>query len=275
MGPGGGMGPGAGGPGGGMGPGAGMEDMGGAEAGMGGLAGAMMGMLGGMGAGQAGGTPAAGATTGGTSGGLSGDPPSAKRFFRSNVPDWAAPVWMPMQGQETLWVYKKGAVVLGFILDRDGYVAAIAVAGEKCGFARTAGWAPHRSIKLGDDYKQVISRYGYPERSSSYEPGRWVASRGGAGPTVGGGIANASRDLILHYGRAANIEFLLLDMKVVRIHIWEPEMRPPGPGLPGAATAGAGAGDMGMGGMPGAGPMGGGMPGAGGPMGGGMPGGPM
>jgi len=207
--------------------------------------------------------------TGAASGGLVGDPPSAKTFSRSNVPDWAAPVWVPMQRSESLWVYKVKAVVLGFVIDRDGYVVAIAVAGNKCSFARTAGWAPNRSVKLGDDYKEVISRYGYPEKTTSYDPGVWVASHGSAGPTLGGGIANASRNLILHYGVTGNIEFLLLDMKVVRIHIWEPEMREPGPGLPttSAAATGAGGAMPGMGGMGPGGPMGGGPGGGMGPAG--------
>lgn len=214
--------------------------------------------------------PAGGGSAPGPNGGsVGGAPPGPNPFFQSNCPDWAAPVWISMQPEETLWVYRKGAVVMGFVLDRDGYIIAIAVAGRKCDWARTAMWDPKRSIKLGDDMRTVINRYGYPDQSATpmgtntWTPVERAFLGQNAGPTVSG-ISNASRDLIMHYGEGNNVEFLLDDMKVVRIHIWEPEARPPAARLTTAAPA-AGAGAMGG--------AGGGMPGMMGP--GGMAPGPM
>ena len=245
-------------------------------------AGMMMGAMGGMLAGLMGGggaqprqeataqAPAGGGSAPGPNGGsVGGAPPGPNPFFQSNCPDWAAPVWISMQPEETLWVYRKGAVVMGFVLDRDGYIIAIAVAGRKCDWARTAMWDPKRSIKLGDDMRTVINRYGYPDQSATpmgtntWTPVERAFLGQNAGPTVSG-ISNASRDLIMHYGEGNNVEFLLDDMKVVRIHIWEPEARPPAARLTTAAPA-AGAGAMGG--------AGGGMPGMMGP--GGMAPGPM
>lgn len=212
--------------------------------------------------------PAGGGGAPGPNGGsVGGAPPGPNPFFDPACPDWIAPVWVSMQPEESLWAYRRGAVVLGFVVDRDGYIVSIALAGRKCEWARTAMWDPRRSIKLGDDYKTVIQRYGYPSSTDPVGTQVYdVTMRGfagsGGGPTAGG-IGNAYRDLILHYGFNDNIEFLLQEMKVVRIHIWEPEARPPA-SRGGGASAGAGAGgDMrgmggpGMGGMPGGGAPGG------------------
>jgi hypothetical protein len=150
-----------------------------------------------------------------------------------------------MTPEETLYVYHRGPVVVGFLLDRDGYVNAIAIAGLRCDWARTALWDPHRSIKLGDDYRRVIERYGYPDRMEAYSRAdrAFASMRSPSAVDASfGGIGNATRDLILHYGEGNNIEFLLRDMKVVRIHIWEPDMRPPAPRTAeGAAAASPGA----------------------------------
>jgi hypothetical protein len=179
------------------------------------------------------GAAAAGAGAGAAGGGggaVGGAPTGPLPFFRTDCPDWAAPVWVPLMAEETLYVYRRGAVVLGVVLDRDGYVIAVAVAGRKCDWARTAMGEPKRSIKLGDDYTRVIQRYGYPETTSTYARNdRSFVSRlsPAAVNAAFGGIANATRDLILHYGYNDNVEFLMRDMKVVRIHIWEPDMRLP------------------------------------------------
>lgn len=202
--------------------------------------------------------PAGGGSAPGPGGGaVGGAPPGPNPFFRSNCPDWAAPVWVSLQPEESLWVYRKGAVVVGFVMDRDGYVLSIAVAGRKCDWARTAMQDPKRAIKLGDDMRKVIERYGYPDQSATpigtntWTPVDRAFLGQNAGPRVTG-IGNASRDLIMHYGEGSNIEFLLDDMKVVRIHIWEPEARPPAARMSaggGAAAAGGMGGEMGA--MPG------------------------
>jgi hypothetical protein len=188
-------------------------------------------------------TATAGVGGAGSGGGSVGGAPIGPRpFFRSDCPDWAAPVWVPMTADESLYVYRRGAVVLGIVVDRDGYVNAIAIAGLSCDWARTALWDPHRSVKLGDDYRRVIERYGYPDESKSYaRTDRAFASMRSldAVNAAFGGIANATRDLIMHYGEGNNVEFLLRDMKVIRIHIWEQDMRPPAPRNAGGGGAAA------------------------------------
>lgn len=230
------------------------------------------------------GAAAVGAWPGPSGGGPGAAPPGPNPFPSPGMPDWAHPVWVPMMPEEALWVYRRGPVVLGFVFDRDGYVVSIAVAGEKCDWARTAMGDPHRQIKLGDDYRRVVSRYGYPAHTRTYNrvDRTWASTLSLDAVRAGfGGIGNASRDLILHYGpyvqgptsarlttQGNNIEFTLRDMKVVRMHIWEPEARPPAP-WPAAGTAAPGVGvgvgaDMGPGmmqGVPGA----QGMPGPAGP----------
>ncbi|MCX7597970.1 MAG: hypothetical protein N2512_03760 [Armatimonadetes bacterium] len=136
-------------------------------------------------------------------------------------PIWALPVWITLQPGEVEWIYQRGPVVMGFAIDRDGYITCIAVAGRECNWARTALWQPHRYVKLGDSFKRVLYRYGYPDRIETYTA---------AGPMTGDnsisvtfGIVNRvfSRDCILRYDEESNIAFTLHDFKVVRIHIWQ------------------------------------------------------
>jgi hypothetical protein len=267
---------------------------GGGNARGGGPGGAPGGMPGGMAGGMAGGGTAGGAGGAGMPGGMpggmgmgaggqsaaaAGGISSQNWFSNSTCPDWAAPVWLPMQSEECLYIYRRGTVVIGFLLDRDGYVGAIAVAGRNCSWARTAMGAPKRSVKLGDTYRTVVQRYGYPATTELFTPVERPFSQAGtvaefAASAGAAGISNASRNVILHYGFDDNIEFTLQDMKVVRIHIWQPDLRDPESRSTGAAAGAGAAGGMG-GGMPGAGGQGGpggqggGMPGQGGGMRGG------
>ncbi|MHB8997289.1 MAG: hypothetical protein ACYC63_18745 [Armatimonadota bacterium] len=171
------------------------------------------GMPGAEGAGGPGGAPG-GAAGGAGAGGLQTVP----------FPIWAMAVWVDLGPGQVEWVYNRGAVVLGFVLDRDGFVSSIAVAAESCNFARTALWRPHRYIKLGDDFKRVIYRYGYPDRSITFtSSGPGSASTGAGSVTVqfSPTVRTYSRDCELHYDEANNVSFTLHDMKVTRIHIWE------------------------------------------------------
>jgi hypothetical protein len=177
-------------------PGAGMPGMPGGEAG---------GPGGGMPGGEGGGMAA---------GGLQSEP----------FPIWALPVWVDLGPREVQWVYNKGPVVLGFVLDRDGFVKAIAIAAEKCDFARTALWRPHAYVKLGDDFKRVIYRYGYPDEIVTFtSSGPGSASTGGGSVSVqfGQTTRTFSRDCILRYRDNNNIEFTLHNMKVTRLVIWQ------------------------------------------------------
>lgn len=141
-----------------------------------------------------------------------------------DIPDWAAPVQVQMTTKEQMWCYRRNGIALAFILDRDGYVVKIAVAGKKADWIRTAMGEPKRTIKLGDDFQKVVERYGYPET---------INNMGGDG---------FSRDAVLHFGYANNIAFTLREMKVVSIRIWETDLRGtapvrlPAPGISASPT---------------------------------------
>jgi hypothetical protein len=220
--------------------GAGMPGMGGMEMGgmmpgmmpgmeMGGMMGspAMMGsgmdMMGGMGM-MGGEMGMGGPAMGGGGGGAGG------------FPMWALPVWVVLEEGEVEWLYRKGDVVVGFVFNPDGYVRVVAVAGEDCDYARTALWRPHRYVKLGDDFKRVLYRYGYPDEVDTF------SADAGGGAAAAPGAAGAGM------GEAGA------------------EMGMPGAGMPGGGMGGM---DMGMGMMGGMGgpAMGGGAAAAGGAMG--------
>lgn len=176
-----------------------------------------------------GGAAAAGAAAARAGGGGVGGPFAAETLFR--IPDT---LQVGMQATETMWVYQRHGVTVAFILDRDGYIVGILVAGKNCDWARTALGEPRRTIKLGDDFDRVIQRYGYPQNTDL------------VGSPVG-----FSRDVVLHYGYNNNVQFYLRDMKVVRIFIWEADIRPTAPVRAPAANLGTrGAPDEAPAGMP-------------------------
>ena len=135
------------------------------------------------------------------------------------VPQWALPVWVALRPDEVEWVYQRDGVILGFVLDDDGLVTVIAVAGDRCDYARTSLWRPHAYVKLGDSFKHVIYRYGYPDETQIF-----TTNESGIGFPVTVTFAEAtnslSRDVILRYVERNNIAFTCHDMEVVRIHIW-------------------------------------------------------
>lgn len=206
-----------------MGPGMGPMTPAGAEGMMPGAAGPGMGgmEMGGMGPTEMGpGMGPMGAAAGpaamGAPGGMAAVAGAAAPF-----PIWALPVWVTLRPGEVEWIYQRGPVVMGFVLDSGGYITCIAVAGYKCDWARTALWRPHRYVKLGDTLKRVLYRYGYPDEIETYTA---------SGPSVGQNSITVtfnqvsrtySRDCILRYTEDNNIAFTLHDFKVVRIHIWK------------------------------------------------------
>lgn len=164
--------------------------------------------------GMPGGAPGMGGGGGAGAGGITSEP----------FPVWAMAVWVDLGAHEVEWVYNKGNVVLGFVLDRDGFVKVIAVAAENCNYARTALWRPHRYIKLGDDFKRVIYRYGYPDETVTFNstgPGSASTGGGTVSVTFGTTTRTFSRDCLLRYTNNNNVEFTLHNMVVTRIHIWE------------------------------------------------------
>jgi hypothetical protein len=156
------------------------------------------------------GAPAAGPAAGGAA-------------VASPFPLWAMAVWVELKPGQTEWIYNKGPVVLGFVLDRDGYVDSITVVGEQCNYARTALWRPHQYIKLGDDYKRVLFRYGYPDEEMPFtSSGPGSAAPGGGPPSVSfeGASRSFTRDVMVRYTENNNITFTLHNLKVTRIQIW-------------------------------------------------------
>ena len=138
-------------------------------------------------------------------------------------PIWALAVWMPVTPGQVEWIYNKGPVVLGFVLDRDGYIDSITVVGEDCDYARTALWRPHQYVKLGDDFKRVLYRYGYPDELITFQstgPGSAAPNAGSVTVSFAGSTRVFSRDVILRYQDANNIAFTMHDMKVTRVQIW-------------------------------------------------------
>jgi hypothetical protein len=139
----------------------------------------------------------------------------------SPFPIWAMPVWVTIEPGEVEWLYQRGPVVMGFVLDRDGYITCIAVAGYECNWARTALWQPHRYVKLGDSLKRVLYRYGYPDEVQTYSASGPGVAQSSITVSFGQVSRTYSRDCILRYTEKSNIAFTLHDFKVVRIHIWQ------------------------------------------------------
>jgi len=209
-------------------PGMGMGGMGGPGMGPPGGAGPMMGgpgMMGGMGGpgpgAMPGGQGAPGMGAGGMGPGAGGAGAAGAAVGAAPFPIWALPVWITLRPGEVEWIYQRGPVVMGFALDRDGYITCIAVAGRECNWARTALWQPHRYVKLGDSFKRVLYRYGYPDRVDTFTASGPMTGDNSISVTFGTVNRTFSRDCVLRYEEESNIAFTLHDFKVVRIHIWQ------------------------------------------------------
>ncbi len=222
MGPGGMGGPGMGMPGGGAtgpmsgmgGPGMGMPGSGMGTGSMGPMGGPMGGMSGGPGGP---GGPMGPGMGGPGMGGAGGAGAAAATPF----PIWALPVWITLRGGEVEWIYQRGPVVMGFALDRDGYISVVAVAGRECNYARSALWQPHRYVKLGDSFKRLLYRYGYPDDLATYTAAGPAVGANSLTVTFSGVTRTFTRDCVLRYSDHSNIAFTLHDFKVVRMHIWQ------------------------------------------------------
>ena len=90
-------------------------------------------------------------------------------------------------------------------------VVGISVAGERFDGARTAMGDPFKSIKLGDEVRRVFLRYGQPDEIVYFNPVNLQTV-----PTPTGNV-------ILRYHKSSNIEFAVLNDRVVRIFIFLPD----------------------------------------------------
>ncbi|HIE09349.1 MAG TPA: hypothetical protein EYP65_05815 [Armatimonadetes bacterium] len=110
------------------------------------------------------------------------------RFFTYDDLDFSA--------GDQLWVYfwpprergyKRTRVIIDFGIDPDGIIKLIAVTGLSWPWARTALGEPGKSIQLGDSFRDVLERYGFPDELRALPPDEWVV----AATLVGGGGAPA------------------------------------------------------------------------------------
>lgn len=64
---------------------------------------------------------------------------------------------------EVRWIYRfQPDLTLEVTIDPDGLVSAISLTGSRCTFARTK-----EGIQLGMDYRRVLKRYGWPDRTET------------------------------------------------------------------------------------------------------------
>lgn len=212
---------------------------GGAEGGAGGAAGAAPGGAGGPGAAAAAEPQTANLT-------LFQQPPELATLFppsqQGGLPAWALAITVELDNNHVEWLYKRDTYAMGFVVDRLGFVDAIIVAGLQSDIARTQLEDPIHTVKLGDDFRKVAFRYGYPDDivPLAADPGGVANSAtgavgGGAGAgTAGGAGAGAAaggvgttapdngayRTFDMRYEQSYNVVFTIRNNRVVRIYIF-------------------------------------------------------
>jgi uncharacterized membrane protein YgcG len=228
------------------------------------------------GAAPAGGLSRGGGSVGGATGGDGGaaaaptgtnltmqqtPPETATLFPQSQVggglPDWALAVTVKLDNNHVEWLYKRDTYSMGFVVDRLGFVDAIIVAGLSSDIATTQLEDPVHTVKLGDDFRKVAFRYGYPDdivplaadpaasaNDTTGAPGgggggaaaggatvggaRGGAAEGGAADAGGGGAAAGAtqgtnalfRTYDMRYEQSYNVVFTIRNNRVVRIYIF-------------------------------------------------------
>jgi hypothetical protein len=107
------------------------------------------------------------------------------------LPDWASAITVQLDNNHVQWLYKRDTYAMGFVVDRLGFVDAIVVAGIESPIARTQLEDPVHTVRLGDDLRKVMFRYGYPDTVETY-PVNISATVGAGG--AGGGAPGAAPD---------------------------------------------------------------------------------
>jgi hypothetical protein len=201
-------------------------------------------------------------TAGGGAVQVNQQPPEVARIFPNSggdyLPDWASAITVQLDNNHVEWLYRRDTYSMGFVVDRLGFVDAIVVAGVYSPIARTQLEDPVHTIKLGDDLRKVLFRYGYPDTIETYpvnyaagiavgangqaadagaaaggaagaagaaggQPpvGQVGGAQAGAAAAGGGGAANsATRTFEVRYEQSYNVVFTVRNNRVVRIYIF-------------------------------------------------------
>lgn len=122
-------------------------------------------------------------------------PPEAAALFpnsqQGGLPDWALAITVQLNQNQVEWLYKRDTYAMGFVVDRLGYCEAIIVAGIQSPIARTQLEDPIHTVKLGDDLRKVLFRYGYPDATVPLGPDP-VATADSVTGTPGGAAAGGA-----------------------------------------------------------------------------------
>lgn len=152
-------------------------------------------------------------------------PPEVAALFpgseNGHLPSWAAAVTVQLDNGHVEWLYRRDTYSMGFVVDRLGFVDAIVLAGTYSPIGKTQLEDPTHSVKLGDDLRKVLFRYGYPDDIQTYTINVSAgASTGGTGGTAAAGNPGDA-------GAPGAPEFQ-----------GNAQMLPPAPGDPGAGAPG-------------------------------------
>jgi hypothetical protein len=187
-------------------------------------------------------------------------PPEVTSLFpddpNGGLPDWAAAITVQLDNNHVEWLYRRDTYSMGFVVDRLGFVDAIVAAGVYSPIAKTQLEDPVHTIKLGDDLRKVLYRYGYPDTIETYPvnaaagisvaaagaqaegaegaagaqgaPGQQPPTQPAAGAPAAGGqgeAANAAsnsafRTFEVRYEQSYNVVFTIRNNRVVRIYIF-------------------------------------------------------
>ncbi len=120
-------------------------------------------------------------------------PPAVASLFpaeqQEGLPDWAGAITVGLDNNHVEWLYNRETFSMGFVVDRLGFVDAIVAAGIYSPIAKTQLEDPLHTVQLGDDFRKVVFRYGYPDTIETYTINAIAgvgSATGGAGGAAGG-----------------------------------------------------------------------------------------
>jgi hypothetical protein len=161
-----------------------------------------------------------------TSGGsvsVNQQPPEVAALFpgseNGHLPSWASAVTVQLDNGHVEWLYRRETYSMGFVVDRLGFVDAIVLAGTYSPIGKTQLEDPTHSVKLGDDLRKVLFRYGYPDTIETYSINVSAGTTTGGSGTATGNAGDAGAPGAPQFQGNA-------------------QMLPPAPGAPGAGAPG-------------------------------------